>query len=143
MFRDMTGTPGRGARRGGEARGGRSQSCCATVPGTVVGLASVSATRLGPVSADAEREDPAKRTHCSPWGPSAARLSRRAGRWEAPNWGWERREDPLAILTSLFHSPLQSRLCVTNSQRGTGDANFISLDPSSLRLQQAGGRTQS
>jgi hypothetical protein len=49
----------------------------------------------------------------------------------------ERREGPLTILTSY------SDLHVTCSQRGIENANFISLDPSSFGLQQAGGRKQS
>ena len=56
--------------------------------------------------------------------------------------GWERTGTPACVSVFCLQLPVvkTQHFQVPGSQRGTGDANFISLDPSSLRLQQAGGR---
>lgn len=70
----------------------------------------------------------------------------RQGRWVVPEHGdRDRRDGPIADLatSSGFHIRKRCFFQGTGSQRGIGDANFISLDPSSFGLQQAGGRKRS
>lgn len=70
----------------------------------------------------------------------------RTGGWSQNTGSRDRREGPIAVLTTSSGFHIRKRWVFfqgTGSQRGIGDANFISLDPSSFGLQQAGGRKQS
>lgn len=116
-----------------------------------MGLARGSTCELARVSADAER-DMGKQllVPCRPlWStapPGAQGLwkDRWAGRQHRKRGLGEKGDTPLDSDFSLQLPILKTpHFRVTSSQRGIGAANFISLDPSSLQLQQAGGRKPS
>lgn len=67
----------------------------------------------------------------------------RAGGWPQ-NKGQEQEGGTHCNFHVLFRVPRPKEMLFFffPSQRGTGDANFISLDPSSFGLQRAGGRKQ-
>ena len=126
----------------GEAHGNPLQYSCLENPmdrgawwATVQGIARVchnrsnSTTTTGPLRPQPCRDSGSKRRQVG----SAERGAGREG--GPPPLCFCLLPSARVVKTPHFHVP--------GSQRGTGDANFISLDPSSLRLQQAGGRKPS
>jgi hypothetical protein len=92
------------------------------------------------------REGEGTESKASP-GSSCGNKNDRQDGWVVPEHGEQGQEGGAYCRPhNLLRVPHQKEMGFfqgTGSQRGIGDANFISLDPSSFGLQQAGGRKQS